>query len=108
MSPLQDAQHPILERIATALIDAIPEHWTFAQLRLIAPAKGIGTYPESASHSITNPTHPHEFLAPTEELSTATWDLEQICRSHRSYWKRVVITVRLVDGDWDWAAKFEY
>jgi len=105
-SSLAEQMQPLLQRIGSSLIEATPEAWSEAVLRVIVQ-RGHGDV-TSLSHTISSDMHPGEPCVPTSELFTATRGLQLQCEQVGKPW--VALTVRIVQArdQWTFSSDFEY
>ena len=91
-------------RLANALIAATPESWPSAILELVVTPTGLGS---GLEHCIYNPDFPRDFVTPTDEIYSATIDLETVCSKHGDSWTRCIFSIQQDGDDWGFKVKFE-
>jgi hypothetical protein len=96
---------PILQRIASALIEATPDTWTAATMRVEAKRNPNGEL--EMPHSIWSDQHP-KFAIPTDDLFAATYELQQLCEKAKKPWSALVFRIEQVGDDWKFTTDFEY
>ena len=101
---LQSDQAPIFGRIANALIQATPEHWSSALLELTQVIEGSVA---RLSHSISNSEYPKDIVQPTAELFEATNELAVVSERHKDHWRRCLFRVFQEGESWRFKAEFE-
>src|SRR5262249_25891207 len=102
---LHDGMTPILHRLASALVEAIPEEWSEVTLRTEVSRAGDET---SISHSITSEQHPGVPALGTEELFLAARELQLLCDEAGQPWSALVVRLEDEEGQWRFNANFEY
>jgi len=103
---LQGEQAPIERRIASALIEATPESWDAAEMRV---RRIENDDRERMQIEITNPRGSRELVGPTEEIYAALYALSDCFRAHGAVWREVQYSVTLKDtGDWQFQISFAY
>jgi hypothetical protein len=102
---LHDGMTPILHRLASALIEAIPEEWSEVTLRTEVNRAGANT---RITHSITSEEHPGVPVLGSEELFLATRELQLLCDETGQPWSALVVRLEEVEGQWRFNANFEY
>jgi hypothetical protein len=97
---------PLLQRIASALVEATPEWWTEATMRV-----EFNRYPDGKTgmpHSIWSDQHQRDLVEPTDDIFAATYALHQLCEQAGQSWSALLICVELADGQWRFKTTFEY
>lgn len=95
----------IVRRISTALIEATPESWTDATLRVEVKKVGEQT---SIGHAIHSEQHPKDVVVATDKIFTATRQLQLFSEKAGEPWSAFVMMLRQENGDWKINFKFEY
>lgn len=106
---LQEQQKPIFERIAFALVQATPEHWTSAVLELTSSnaIEPVADTESGFGHSIFNTSHPRDMVFPTDEIYSATRELELLSRDFGDDWKRLIFKIEQSGNDWRYEVDIE-
>jgi hypothetical protein len=105
MADLHEEMTLILRRLASALIEIIPETWTEATLRAEVQRSEEGT---SISHSIESEQHPHDVVVGRDDLFRATRELQLLCDEAGQPWSGLIVRAQQVDEQWRFTTKFEY
>jgi len=95
----------ILRRVGGALIEATPERWTEATLRVEVRTSAEGT---TITHSVKSEQHPRDIVLGTDELFEATRELQLLSDRAGEPWAAFVMRVRQESGDWKFDINFEY
>jgi hypothetical protein len=95
----------ILKRVGGALIEAAPEWWTEATLRVEVRTSSAGT---EIKHSIKSEQHPRDIVVGTDELFAVTRELQLLSDQAGEPWAALVMQVRQDGDDWKFAINFEY
>lgn len=103
---LTERMTPILQRIAIALVEATPENWDSATLRVRINERAQGT--TGLAHEISSEAFPNELVQPTEELFVATRELQQVCGAAGQPFSKLTLSVRRVGQDWKYESDFDY
>ena len=97
---------PILQRMASALVEATPEWWTAAAMRV-----EVTHYPEGhtgMAHSIWSEQYRRDLVEPTDDIYRATHELQQLCERAGQPWSALEFQIEK-DGDgWRFQSNFEY
>ena len=102
---LQERMTPILQRLAAALVEATPEWWSEATLRVEVRRSGQDT---SISHSIWSDQHPRDVVEATEEIFAASRALQLLCEQAGQPWVGLVFRIEQVGEAWRFESVFEY
>jgi hypothetical protein len=103
---LQEQMTPILQRIAGALIEATPEWWAAAAMRV--EVKHYQNGDTGMPHSIWSEQHPQDVVEPTDEIYAATYALRQVCKQAGQPWSALVLRIEQVGEGWRFSTEFEY
>jgi hypothetical protein len=95
----------ILRRVGGALIEATPEWWSEATLRVEVQKSARGT---SISHSIRSEQHPKDVVVATDDIVAGTRELQLLSESAGESWSAFVMQVRQEGDDWKFNINFEY
>jgi len=96
---------PILQRLGGALIEALPEWWSDATLRVEVKQSADGV---AISHSIQSEQNPKDVVVGTDEIFTATRELQLLSERIGEPWSALVIHVQLEGEKWGFRTNFEY
>jgi len=94
----------ILKRIGGALIQAIPESWTDATLRVEVRTDAEGT---SITHSIKSAKR-RDIVMGSDDLFAATRELQLFSEQAEEPWTTFEMQVYEKDGQWKFEINFEY
>jgi hypothetical protein len=97
---------PLLQRIAGALVEAMPEWWTEAAIRV-----EVKHHPDTVTgmpHTIWSEQYPRELVVPTDDIYEATRALQQLCEQAGQPWSALVFRVEQVGEEWRFTTNFEY
>ena len=97
---------PILERSAAALVEATPEWWTDATMRVEVSQHPGGV--TGMPHTITSSRHPRDIVVATEDIQDGTYSLQQLCAEAGQPWSALVFRIEQIDGAWRFSTDFEY
>lgn len=103
---LTERMTPILQRIASALVEATPEYWDSAMLRVRVNENGNGTI--GLAHEISCEAFPNELAQPTDEIFIATRELQQLCGGAGQPFSKLTFAVKRVGQDWKYESDFNY
>jgi hypothetical protein len=106
VTDLQERMGPVLQELATALVQATPEWWTEATMRVEVQEHSDGT--TGMSHSIASEQHPRDIVVATDEIFAATRELQMLCAAASKPWSTLVFRIKQVDEDWNFTTTFEY
>jgi len=95
----------ILKRIGGALIEATPDWWSAATLRVEVRKSAEGT---AIKHSIQSDQHPKDIVVATDDIFTATRELQLLSEQAGEPWSAFVMQVRNENGEWKFNINFEY
>jgi hypothetical protein len=103
---LSDRMTPLLQRLATALVQATPEKWDSAKLlvRVIDRAEGA----TEMAHEIACEEFPNELISPTDEIFAATRELQQFCSLSGQPFRTLTFAVNRVGQHWKYETDFGY
>ena len=102
---LQERMAPVLQRLAEALVAAIPEAWTAATLRVEVRPQGDGG---GIAHAIWSTQDPAETAAATDAVVAATRELQLLCAEGGQPWSALLFEVERGDPGWQHSADFDY
>ena len=103
---LQERMTPLLQRIAGALVEATPEWWTEATMRVEVKHDPNGS--TGMPHSIWSERHPRDVVEPTDEIYAATRALQQLCEQAGQPWSALVFRIEQAGDGWRFGTDFEY
>lgn len=103
---LKEQMAPILRRIASALVEATPENWDSAMLRVRMNEHAQGTI--GFAHEISSEVFPNEIVWPTDEIFLATRELQQLCGRAGHRFSTLTFAVKRVGQDWEYESDFDY
>jgi hypothetical protein len=103
---LHQRMTPLLQRIAGALVEATPEEWTEAALRVEFTRHPDGS--TTMGHSIWSDHHRRPPVEPTEDIYAATHELHQLCEQCGQPWTALEFWVEQDGESWKFRTKFEY
>lgn len=103
-SSLQGEQQPVFERLAGALIEATPESWLEATLELTPKQHGSIV---SLAHSIYSNEGRREIVEPTEELYSATHNLQLVSERYGDHWSSCIFRVFQEGQAWRFSVTFQ-
>jgi hypothetical protein len=101
-----DSMAPVLNRIGAALIAATPEHWERFTLKVGVEHKPGGHI--GMPHTVSSSEHPQQLVVGTEELFSATRELQLMCEQAGQPWKEMLVEVWLESGQWRFSSDFKY
>lgn len=102
---IMEQMTPILQRLAHALLEVIPDGWSEATLRAEVRRSTEGT---SITHSIRSELHPNEVAVGNDEVFTAARELQLLCDAAGQPWSVLLLRVEQVDGEWRFKLDFQY
>src|SRR5438552_2819407 len=102
---LQERMTPILQRLADALVAAIPESWPEATLRaeVRPPGDAVGIV-----HAIWSTQDPSESVEATDDIAAATRELQLLGAQGGQAWSALLFEVERGDQGWQFSADFDY
>jgi hypothetical protein len=103
---LTEQMTPILRRIASALVEATPENWDSATLRVRMNEHAQGTI--GLALEISSEVFPNELVWPTDEIFVAARELQQLCGGAGRPFSTLTFAVKRVGQDWEYGSDFEY
>jgi hypothetical protein len=104
-SDVADQMTAILKRIGASVIEATPEWWTEATLRVEAKNSPEGA---ELSHLITSEEHHKDLVVGTEEIFSGTRQLQLLSEQAGEPSAAFVMKLRQEGGDWKFQIEFEY
>src|SRR4051812_7051535 len=96
---MSDDLTAVLRKLARALIEATPETWTDATLRLQARSDGL-------AHTIESEAHPSEPIIATDDVLAATRELQRLCEARMEPFVSLTFRVALEGDAWRFTADF--
>ena len=107
LSPLEKEEGPIDREMADAIVEASPEWWKAVAMDVEHSQKPGGT--EGFKHLIFSPEGHRDLVEPTDRIYATTFRLFDLFKRHGRTWKKVRYTIAMrADGNWDYAAEFNY
>jgi hypothetical protein len=103
---LQQQMSPLLRQIGSALIEATPEWWTEATMRVEVRRSPNGD--TGMPHSIWSEQYPHEVVEATDDIFAATRALQQLCERAGQPWSALLFRIEQVGEGWRFGTDFEY
>jgi hypothetical protein len=94
---MSEALTPIFRRLTRALIEATPETWSDATLRLQARSDGL-------AHAIESEAHPGETMSVTDDVRAVTRELQLACEAEGKPFLGLTFRVRTVADGWRFTA----
>jgi hypothetical protein len=98
---MSDTLTPIFRRLTRALIEATPETWADATLRLQARSDGL-------AHAIESESRPGEAMPVTDDLREVTRELRLACEAEGKPFLGLTFRIRSVGEGWRFTADFTY
>jgi hypothetical protein len=103
---LQKQMTPLLRQIASSLIEATPEWWTEAMLRVEVE---YGPDDElSMSHADQSAEYPQDVVEATDDILAATRALQLLCAKAKKPWSALTFRIEQTGNDWQFSTDFEY
>jgi hypothetical protein len=97
---------PLLPKLASPLIQATPEHWTEATLRV-----EVKTYPDGRiglAHDIKSEQYPQDVVSANDEIFALTREIQLLCDQAGHPWSVFTYRVEQVGNNWKFSSNFEY
>jgi hypothetical protein len=101
---LREQMAPILQQLADALAEALPEGWTKASMRVEAQSLGREV---GLSYCIRSKQHEEELLEITEDIFQVTRRLHIMCELVGQPWSALVFGIEKVGEGWRFSTDFE-
>ena len=95
-----------LERVASALVEATPEWWNSAVMKVQVKRLPDGLF--SMPHEIWSEQYPRDIVVATDEVLAATRELLQVCEQEGQAWSTLIIRIEQVDDAWKHSTDFIY
>jgi hypothetical protein len=107
MPTLQELERPLDEAIVNGLIEATPEWWVAAVLRISRTEAQTGR--KGFAHIITSPEGHRDIVQATSDITEATFKLADLFAKFGKPWKQVVYSIqKLPEGGWKYVADYDY
>jgi hypothetical protein len=107
MTTLQERERAIDESIVEQLVQATPEWWKAAVLKITRSTKPGGI--EGFAHLITSPEGYRDVVQATDETFQLTMQLADLFTTFGKPWQQVVYSVsQSANGSWKYTADYGY